>query len=190
MKIMIVGVSCVGKSTVGKLLADRLGYRFFDFDFEVEAFFDSHITFLKRKYLTERIYRENASVVLAKILRENSDDFVIAMPPSGLMDSYWRIIRKDNQLITVALKDKARNILKRLTFYDDYSRLMEEPVVTKKNEKRYRHDIALDNEYFGVSYRKAKIHLSVEGKTAQQAADELKEMLLKRDNSVCSSEMA
>ena len=36
MRIILVGVSCVGKSTIGKLLAEKLGYKFFDFDFEVE----------------------------------------------------------------------------------------------------------------------------------------------------------
>ena len=39
MKIILVGVSCVGKSTVGRILADQVGYKFFDFDFEVEKYF-------------------------------------------------------------------------------------------------------------------------------------------------------
>jgi shikimate kinase len=32
MKIFLVGVSCVGKTTIGKRLAERLGYDFFDLD--------------------------------------------------------------------------------------------------------------------------------------------------------------
>ncbi len=36
MRIILVGVACVGKSTIGKLLAEIMGYKFFDFDIEVE----------------------------------------------------------------------------------------------------------------------------------------------------------
>jgi len=91
MKIILVGVSCVGKSTVGKILADKVGYKFFDFDSEVEKYFNSNITFLKRKYRFERTFREKASVVLNKILKENNDNFILAMTPSGLLDSYWQV---------------------------------------------------------------------------------------------------
>lgn len=175
MKIIIVGVSCVGKSTVSKLLADKVGYKFFDFDFEVEKYFDSHITFLKREYPFERTYREKVSIVLSKILKENNNNFILAMPPSGLMDNYWRIIKKDDRIITIALRDKAKNILERITFYDDYSKPMESPV-TKENEKYYLKDIRLDMEYFGRSYKKAKIHKDIDGKSAFQVADELKDL--------------
>jgi shikimate kinase len=39
MKIFLVGVSCVGKTTIGKRLAERLGYAFFDLDTEIEHYF-------------------------------------------------------------------------------------------------------------------------------------------------------
>lgn len=176
MKIIIVGVSCVGKSTVGKILADKIGYKFYDFDFEVEKYFNSHITFLKREYPFERTYREKVSVVLSKILQENNDNFILAMPPSGLMGNYWRIIKKDDSLITIALRDKAKNILKRISFYDDYSKPMESPV-TKENEKYYLKDLSLDIEYFGRSYKKAEFQKNIDRKSAFQVADELVELL-------------
>lgn len=183
MKIIIVGVPCVGKSTVGKILADRVGYRFFDFDFEVERHFDSHITFIKKKYPIERTYRQKASVVLSEILDSQPDDFVIAMPPSGLMDHYWKIIKQDDSLVTVALWDKPGNILKRVIFYDDYSKPMAS-VITEKNEQYYLEDIRLDIEYFGRSHKKAKIQIAIDGRSAQQVADELRELLFARDSQV------
>ncbi|TFJ93913.1 shikimate kinase [Lentibacillus salicampi] len=176
MKIIIVGVSCVGKSTVGRILADELGYKFFDFDIEVEKYFNSHITFLKNEYPLEIAYREKVSVVLSKILKENNNHFILAMPPSGLMDHYWRLINKDDRLITIALWDKAKNILDRITFYDDYTKPMESPV-TKENEKYYLREIRLDMEYFGRSHKKAEIQKDIDGKSALQAADELKDLL-------------
>jgi shikimate kinase len=34
MKILLFGVSCVGKSTVGQILAQKLNYKFYDLDDE------------------------------------------------------------------------------------------------------------------------------------------------------------
>jgi shikimate kinase len=42
MRIFLVGVACVGKTTVGKRLAETLGYPFFDLDEEVEKFWHLH----------------------------------------------------------------------------------------------------------------------------------------------------
>jgi shikimate kinase len=189
MKIILVGVSCVGKSTVGKLLADQLGCRFFDFDFEVEAYFDSHITFLKQKYPFERTFREKTCVVLSKILAGQADDYVIAMPPSGLLDHYGRIIKKDDSLVTVALWDKPENILCRITFYDDYSKPMAYEM-TKERKKLYLKDIRQDIAYFGRSHKRAKVQIAIDGRSAQQVADELREMLLARDDRVSGDPQA
>jgi shikimate kinase len=46
MRIFLAGVSCVGKTTIGAKLADRLGCRFFDLDAEIEGFFGTPIEHL------------------------------------------------------------------------------------------------------------------------------------------------
>ena len=47
MKVLLTGVSCVGKSTIGAELAALLGIPFFDLDTEVEAFFQTSIGLLQ-----------------------------------------------------------------------------------------------------------------------------------------------
>ena len=37
MNILLLGVSCVGKTTIGTCLAENLGYKFFDLDREIYA---------------------------------------------------------------------------------------------------------------------------------------------------------
>ncbi|MFD1363265.1 shikimate kinase [Lentibacillus salinarum] len=177
MKIVFTGVSCVGKSTIGKMLADKAGYKFFDFDYEIENYFDHPISFLKREFLTEHSYRKKARVVLNKILEENDDNFIIAMPPSGLMDFYWRIIKQDDTLVTVALKDRAKNILQRIKFFDDYSNPIEVEL-SEESEKYYLKDISLDIEYFGRTYKRANYQYRIDGKSASEAVDDLETLLL------------
>ena len=56
MKILLFGVSCVGKSTVGEILAKKLGYKYFDLDDEVydnEEYKQSH-----RKELIREIKKD------------------------------------------------------------------------------------------------------------------------------------
>jgi shikimate kinase len=53
MKIFIVGVACVGKTTIGRKLAERLKFEFYDFDGEVENYFNLSIERLKNQHFTE-----------------------------------------------------------------------------------------------------------------------------------------
>ena len=39
LRVSLVGVSCVGTTTIGRILADRRGWPFFDLDEEVERHF-------------------------------------------------------------------------------------------------------------------------------------------------------
>lgn len=175
MRILLVGVSCVGKSTVGKLLAEKLGYKFFDFDFEVEERMGEHISSIKNRtfaYISEHGYREEVKHILRDILLENKDDIVIAMPPSGLFGSYYKIIKKHPDVLIIVLKDKAKNIVERLTFYDDESKPIYN-VVNENNKHLYYEDVKKDIEYFGRTYNRAKIQFNLQGMNANDSADAL-----------------
>jgi shikimate kinase len=93
MRIFLAGVSCVGKTTIGARLAGLLEYRFFDLDVEIERFFGTSIERLRSRYLTSHDFRLAASQALKDILsREDSCNCVIALPPSGLLGGYWKIV--------------------------------------------------------------------------------------------------
>ena len=120
MRVSLVGVSCVGTMTAGRLLADRRGWPFFDLDEEIERHFGVSIERLQARFLTGYSYRKECAVVLERIATANPD-CVIALPPSGLRDAFLRVVRRVPG-VTVAVRDTPENILERITFYDIDSR--------------------------------------------------------------------
>jgi len=172
MRIYIVGIACVGKSTIGEVLANKFGYKFIDFDFEVERQIGEHISAIKNRHLTEDGYRNEVKHVLVNILKEYKD-VVIAMPPSGMFGQYLRILNKNSEVLTITLKDSAKNILKRLVFYDENSKIIEEDIVTDDNREAYYRDIQDDISYFYTTHRKTKMKFNMKGMDVEQSSEEL-----------------
>jgi len=79
MRLFLTGVSCVGKTTIGKKLGKLLGVRFFDLDNEIESFFGTSIERLQNRFLTMHSFRNEAAKALVDLLnRLESQDYVIS----------------------------------------------------------------------------------------------------------------
>jgi shikimate kinase len=158
MRVFLAGVACVGKTTVGARLADLLGCLFFDLDLEVERFYETSIERLQSRYLTSHSFRLAASRALTQVLSKvGSSNWVIALPPSGLMGSYWRVVKKTQDATIVVLKDEPENILKRIAFYDIDS-CRKQTNMTKREKEHYLQKIKGDITYFSRSFRKAHMY--------------------------------
>ena len=169
MKAFLVGVSCVGKTTIGKSLAALRGVPFFDLDQEVERFFNRSIARLQAEFLTMYSFRQKAVKVLKDLLtREEERDCVIALPPSGLMGVYWRIVEPAKGVVVV-LTDKPENIVERLAFYDDDSRPVEK-VLSSSQKRLYVREVRKDMAYFKRSYEKAHLAVDIAGLSPAEAA--------------------
>lgn len=176
MRVFITGVSDVGKTTIGKALAELLGVKFFDLDEEIELFFGTSIERLQKKFITIWGYREEAAKALTHLLsRPDSIDSVIALPPSGLMGGYLRVIKKSSGTI-IALTDKPDNIVERITFYDIDSNPIEKSL-TCDEKKWHLREIKKDITYFGKSYKRAHLQVDISGLTIGQSADKVLDAL-------------
>lgn len=174
MRFFITGVGCVGKTTIGRKLADLQDVNFFDLDFEVEKFFGTSLQRLQNKFLTIHSYRDEAAKALVHLLsRPESEESVIALPPSGLMGGYLRAIKKSSG-ISVVLTDKPENILERITFYDIDSKLVEKNL-TADETRLYLRDIKKDITYFRKTYERADLRVDISGLDYKQAARCVKE---------------
>lgn len=168
-RIFLTGVSCIGKTTVGKELAALLRVDFFDLDGEVEQYFGTSIERLQNRFLTMHSYREKAAQALVHLLaRPESRQSVIALPPSGLMGGYLRAIRKSTG-ITVALSDRPENILARIRFHDIDSNPIEK-VLTAEERRDYLKEIRKDITYFRTSYKLADLTVDIAGLGVADAA--------------------
>lgn len=175
MRIFISGVSCVGKTTVGKRLAEELGYKFFDLDGEVEKYYGKPISYLQKESIGLEKFRAKMAVVFQEIVNANEDSYVVALPPSGFRQPYWKIIQSLDP-ITIVLADRAVNILNRIVFFDDDSNIMETEL-TDNEKERYLREIRLDMEYFGRFYRKAMYKVNVGGASIENVVERIQGML-------------
>ena len=160
MRVSLVGVSCVGTTTAGRLLADRRGWPFFDLDEEIERHFGVSIERLQVRFLTGYSYRKECAVVLERIATANLD-CVIALPPSGLRDAFLRVIRRV-PCVTVAVHDTPENILERITFYDIDSRPIDKHLTDEERALQLK-EIKADISYFKRSYEGADLHVTITG---------------------------
>ena len=87
MIIYLVGVGCVGKTTIGTMLSNRLGFPFFDMDKEIEEYYQKPIERIQDECFSMNGFREKASIVLDYVLSKN-DNSIISGTPTGLKYSY------------------------------------------------------------------------------------------------------
>ena len=177
MRVFITGVSGVGKTSIGALLASRLGCRFYDLDVEIERFFKTSIERLRNRFLTVESFRSEAAKALIHILgHPESRNCVIALPPSGLMGRYLRVLKKAGGTIVV-LTGKPENILNRITFYDIDSR----PILKELKEREkllYLREIKKDITYYRKSYDQADFRVDISGLAPEAAAELVQESLM------------
>lgn len=179
MRIFLIGVACVGKTTIGRKLAPLLGVPFFDLDEEIESFFGKPITRIQNEFLTMHSFRMEAGRALEALLsRPESEGCVIVLPPSGLMAGYLQHVKKARGLVIV-LHDDPGNILARITFYDDDSRLIDKQL-TEKEKTLYLREIKKDMTYFRQAYRRADFSVNLSGLGPDDGAEKVSAALAAR----------
>lgn len=172
-RIFLTGVSCVGKTGIGKALAALLRVDFFELDDAVESYFGKSIERLQNQFLTMREYREKAAEAQVHLLaRPESQKSVIALSPSGLMGGYLRVIRKASG-ITVALSDRPENILARIRFYDIDSNPIEK-VLTAEERQAYLKEIRKAIAYLRPSFKRADLTVDIAGLGIGDAAHRIR----------------
>lgn len=162
MILYLVGISCVGKTTIGKMLAEKISFSFFDLDLEIQNFYNKPIERIQDECFSMNEYREKASKVLDYLFSKNIDS-VISGTPSALKFSYLQVYKKhkaDKNLYSIHLKDSFENILDRLTFYDKDSNPIKE-ILNESEKGKYLKEIKADYNFFRDSYKRADYEIDI-----------------------------
>lgn len=170
MNILLFGVSNVGKSVTGKLLASRLDYEFYDLDEEVKnklgitlEKFVSSGTLLERDLLRCSIIN---SIVSAP------SDKVIAITPLTYIGPIQHLF-SEKDILAIELLDSAENIFERLVFSDEHDNIYKDDEYKNRHKDYYLNDIRKDLEWYGSVYSAIKHRFDMDGQDTVSATESL-----------------
>lgn len=153
MTIFLFGISNVGKTTIGSILAAKLGYKFFDLDEEVKKYYHTTLEEFVKAGSVESRDRKRV-MVLDKIMRNKMDKVVAISPISYLMYFNDYLCRKD--VLAIELRDTAENIFERLVFSDENDNAYKDDDYKNVHKKYYIKEINKDIIWYGRVYINVK----------------------------------
>jgi shikimate kinase/3-dehydroquinate synthase len=173
--VVLVGVSGTGKTTVGRLLAERLGWAAYDTDAEIEARFGMTVPDIFARH-GEPAFRAAERAILGKQLER--DKSVIATGGGAITatDAWTSQLLGGEHVLTVALDAQTATSLRRLQQQvvaegDAAARPLlvgDDPLAAIEQLKSRRQS----------SYDRAKITLIVDGLEADEVAREIESIVL------------
>nr|WP_308623759.1 shikimate kinase [uncultured Eisenbergiella sp.] len=149
MTILLFGVSNVGKTTIGKLLAETLGYYFFDLDKEVKKHYNTTLEDFVNVGTLESRDRKRGKVI-DKIMK-NEKDKVFAISPISYPENFNHYLRMRN-VLAIELTDTAEHIFERLVFSDENDTIYKDDEYKNAHKENYIADIEDNISWYGKSY--------------------------------------
>lgn len=154
MKILIFGVSNAGKTTIGKLLAKRIGYNFYDLDDEVKK--EYKMTLEDFVHTQNLLWRDQKRGRVIKKVFAKEENIVFAISPISYPDNFKnRIMNTD--ILSIELTDTAENIFNRLIFSDKNDNLYKDDDYKELHKDYYLSDIQRDLYWYGKIYSQMEI---------------------------------
>ena len=155
MKICLFGVSNVGKTTVGKLLAERLNIKFVDLDEEVK----NRLKISLEEFVnTENLrWRDQKRGSIIKKIIKMEEDVVFAISPISYFENFKTSIISDDNLL-IELYDTPENIFSRLVFSDENDEIYTDDNYKNANKDYYVKETQADLNWYGMVNAKIGIH--------------------------------
>jgi len=173
MNIMLFGLSNVGKTTAGRILAEKLGYSFYDLDDEIRKKYSmTQQEFIDTFWLRNERDRLRGQL-LGEIL-ENDGDKVIAVTPMYYSSYFSKYLKKRDDVIGIEMQDTPENIFNRLVFTDDNDQVYEDSAEYREKHKAYYlKDIKKDNTYYKKAFAKIENKFQINNDPPEMVANRL-----------------
>jgi len=166
--IFLVGFMGAGKSTVGKILADKIGYGYCDADKFIEEQAGTTITQIFADH-GEQYFRDLESESI-EVLASNDKQVVATGGGVVQRDRNWNAMKKNG--LTIYLKASVETIWERIK--DDNSR----PLLQVENPVNAARELLKKRT---PMYEKADIIISTDNLSLKQVADEILTLLNKQN---------
>jgi len=171
MKILLLGITNVGKTTIGKLLSKKLNYNFEDLDDEIKRRYGK-IDEFQWKYPYDYDRHRKRGEILKEIIDKYENNVVIAVSPIYYEEFFIEVLNENN-ILAIEIQDEPENILKRLVYADKNDNVFPIQMNTEKEKQYYLNDIKADIKYYERVYEKIKNKFNVNGKLPNEATDNL-----------------
>ena len=171
MKILLFGISNVGKSTIGKLLSEKINYEFDDLDEEIKRRYGKIDTFVAKYPWTYERHKERGKI-LSDIVNKYDDNVVIAVSPIFYVRCFSKVLEDEN-VLAIELQDKPENILKRLVYADEDDNIFPLEITTEKERKYYLSEIKKDITFFKRIYAKITNKFYMDGENPEMVTERL-----------------
>lgn len=160
-KIVFIGMMGSGKTTIARLLAEKLNLAFFDMDKIFTQKFNISISEFFKEFGEEKFRNEETNILKQALVNDN---FVLSCGGGVILKKENRdlIFKEDN--ITIFLKANPETIYNRIK--NDTSR----PLLMVENPKKEIEHILKKREEF---YNLAKITIQTDNKTTNEITEEI-----------------
>ena len=171
MKILLFGITNVGKSTIGKLLSEKVNYEFDDLDEEIKRRYGKIDTFINKYPWTYERHKERGKI-LSDIVNKYEDNVIIAVSVIFYVRTFSKLLEDEN-VLAIELQDKPENILKRLVYADKDDNVFPLEITTEKDRKYYLSEIKKDITYYKRTYAKIKNKFDMNGEAPETVTERL-----------------
>ena len=149
MKVLIWGIPCVGKTEIGKMLAKKLNYKYFNVTDIIKEIYGTIDNF--QKDLSDYgQYKEKERIILDII--NNNDNFVMVV--SLICDENIVDNITSTDTISVELIDSVESVYDRILFYDENDEVYPDSKEYRDAHKaHYMSEVKNDMEVSYIEYR-------------------------------------
>jgi len=169
---MLFGVSNVGKTVTGKMLAEKLEYSFADLDEEIKKRFQTTLEIFMHDYPYQHERYEIKGKILRDLLNEYKDNLVIAVSPI-FHARYFNSILNMERVIAIELQDSEEHIFERLVFSDENDNVYKDDAYKEKHKDYYMRDIHEDIVYVKRVFEKIENKYFINNRPVNQVVDDL-----------------
>lgn len=175
MIILLFGISNVGKTTIGKLLGEKLGYPFIDIDEEIKRTY-GYIDSFREAYPDDNERYEKKVNILKGVVQQYKDNLVIAVS-AMFFAKYINQLLEINHVYAIDLLDSPEHIFDRLVFADEFDRVYTDDEYKNKHKAYYLRDIKADTIAFEFAAKKIKNKFNMNGMDPEAVTEKLYQMI-------------